>query len=70
MFGDKIQINGKLSLRELRGLTGMNQEEFAHFVGIPVTSYRRYERDTSSMEFGRVVQICDKLGISVAHVAC
>ena len=70
MIADKIQHNGKYSLKELRGLAGMTQEEFANFVGIPTSSYRRYERETSSMEFGRLVQICDKLGISVANVVC
>ncbi len=39
-----IQITGKVTLAEVRAIAGMTQEKFAKFVGIPYTTYRRYEK--------------------------
>ena len=40
-----VKITGKVTLAELRALEGMTQEKFAKFVGIPYTTYRRYEKN-------------------------
>lgn len=65
---DNIQIMGKVTLRELRQLTGLNQEDFAKKIEIPFTTYRRYEKDPSSMDVGRLFKMCDILGISVSII--
>lgn len=58
-----IEVTGKITLAELRGLTGMTQEKFAKFVEIPYTTYRRYEKDIRCAGFLEVLRICDKTGI-------
>jgi transcriptional regulator with XRE-family HTH domain len=59
---------GKVTLKELRKLTGLSQEDFAKKVDIPFTTYRRYESNAPSMEAGRLFHICDTLGVSVANI--
>jgi transcriptional regulator with XRE-family HTH domain len=65
---DDIQIMGKVYLRDLRKLTGLSQKDFANKVGIPLTTYRRYEKDTSKMEAGQLFSICDMLGVSASNI--
>lgn len=65
---DNIQIMGKVTIKELRQLTGLNQQEFADKVCIPFTTYRRYEKEPSIMEAGRLFKMCDILGVSVANI--
>ena len=65
---ENIQIMGKVTLKELRTLTGLNQKEFADKVEIPFTTYRRYESDTASMEAGRLFKVCDILGVSISNI--
>lgn len=65
---NNIQIMGKVTLKELRRLTGLSQEEFAKKVGIPFTTYRRYENNPSNMEAGRLFHICDVVGVSIANI--
>lgn len=65
---DNIQIMGKVTLKELRQLTGLNQEDFAKKVDIPFTTYRRYEKNPSSMEVGRLFKMCEILNVSVANI--
>jgi len=62
---DKIKITGKLTLKEIRTLTGMTQEEFAEHVEIPYRTYRRCEMDISKMEVANLFKIAEKLEISV-----
>ena len=64
----KVELVGKVTLVELRKLSGMTQEQFAKFVNIPLTSYRRYEKDTNSMEVGKLVSICNKCGIGLEMI--
>lgn len=64
----KVELVGKVTLAELRKLSGMTQKQFAKFVDIPLTSYRRYEKDTSSMEVGKLLSICNKCGISLEMI--
>lgn len=65
---DNIQIMGKVTLKELRQLSGMNQEDFSKKVEIPFTTYRRYEKNPQSMEAGRLFKLCDILGVSIANI--
>lgn len=65
---DNIQIMGQITLKDLRKLTGLSQKNFADKVGIPFTSYRRYESNTSKMEVGQLFHICDEIGVSVANI--
>ena len=65
---DNIQIMGKVTLKELRQLTGLNQEDFSKKVEIPFTTYRRYEKNPSSMEVGRLFKMCEILKVSVANI--
>lgn len=65
---ENIQIMGKVTLKELRKLTGLSQKQFAEKVGIPFTTYRRYEKDPANMEAGRLFHICDTVGVSVACI--
>jgi len=65
---ENIQIMGKVTLKELRKLTGLSQEEFAKRVGIPFTTYRRYEKNPKCMEAGRLFRMCDILGVPVNNI--
>lgn len=65
---DNIQIMGKITLKELRKLSGLSQEEFAKKVDIPFTTYRRYENNPSNMEAGRLFHVCDVLGVSISNI--
>ena len=68
MMLDNIQIMGKITLKELRRLTGLSQQEFAERVGIPFTTYRRYERNPANMDAGKLFHICDVVGISIESI--
>lgn len=63
-----IQITGKITLAELRALEGMTQKKFAKFVGIPYTTYRRYEKNIKSAGFSEVVRICEKVGVGIEKI--
>ncbi len=66
-----VQITGKVTLAELRALAGMTQEKFAKFVkfvGIPYTTYRRYEKNIESAGFSEVVRICDRVGVGIEKI--
>ena len=63
-----VQITGKVTLAELRTRAGMTQEKFAKFVGIPYTTYRRYEKNIESAGFSEVMQICDRVGVGIEKI--
>jgi transcriptional regulator with XRE-family HTH domain len=65
---ENIQIMGKITLRDLRNLSGLSQQEFAKKVGVPFTTYRRWEHDVSKMEVGKLFQICDIFGVSISNI--
>lgn len=65
---ENIQIMGKVTIKELRQLTGLSQADFAKKVNIPFTTYRRYEKNPSSMEVGRLFKMCEILNVSVANI--
>lgn len=63
-----VKITGKVTLAELRALEGMTQKKFAKFVGIPYTTYRRYEKDIKSAGFSEIVKICDRVGVGIEKI--
>ena len=65
---ENVTITGKVTLLELRTLTGLTQEKFAKFVDIPYTTYRRYEKDISTAGFSEVLKICEKVGIGIEKI--
>lgn len=65
---DNIQIMGKITVKDLRKITGLSQKEFSQKVGIPFTSYRRYESNVSKMEVGQLFHICDVLGVPIENI--
>lgn len=68
MMLQNVQITGKVTLAELRAIVGMTQEKFAKYVGIPYTTYRRYEKNIESAGFLEVVRICDRVGIDIGKI--
>lgn len=65
---ENVNITGKVSLSELRTLTGMTQEKFAEYVDIPYSTYRRYEKDIKTAGFYEVVKICEKVGVGIEKI--
>lgn len=65
---ENVTITGKVTLLELRTLTGLTQEKFAKYVDIPYTTYRRYEKDISTAGFSEVLKICEKIGIGIEKI--
>jgi len=65
---EKVRVVEPVTLIEIRKLAGMTQEEFSKFLGVPNTSYRRYEKDASKMELGLVFTICEKTGIPIEKI--
>ena len=65
---ENVTITGKVTLLELRTLTGMTQERFAKLVEIPYTTYRRYEKDINSAGFSEIVRICEKVGVGIEKI--
>lgn len=65
---ENVTITGKVTLLELRTLTGLTQEKFAKYVDIPYTTYRRYEKDISTAGFSEVLKICEKVGIGIEKI--
>lgn len=63
-----VQITGKVTLAEIRAIAGMTQEKFAKYVGIPYTTYRRYEKNIGSAGFSEIVRICDKTGVGIENI--
>ncbi len=70
--GDKVnqsvQITGKVTLAEIRAISGMTQEKFSQYVGIPYTTYRRYEKNIGCAGFSEIVRICDKTGVGIENI--
>lgn len=66
---EKVQLVEKVTLKELRTLVGQTQEDFAKFVSIPITTYRRYEADPRCMEVGTLFDICKIVGVPIEKIA-
>lgn len=58
----------KWTLKELRVLHGMTQNEMAIKVGIHPNTYREYEADISRVRIGTIMRICEVLGIKPTEI--
>jgi len=67
-MGENFEITGKITLKELRNISGETQLSFSQKVGIPLTTYRRYEKDTSKMDVGTLFKVCEKFGIDASKL--
>ena len=56
------------SLKEFRVESGMSKRRFAIFLGIPYTTYLRYEADLGKASFNSVREICIKLNIPITDI--
>lgn len=65
---NNICVTDNITLGEIRGLMQMTQPEFAKYLNIPITTYRRYEKDITSARFGEAIKISDKLGIDIRYL--
>lgn len=65
---EKVQVVEPITLEELRVLTGLSVSDFAKQIGIPETSYRRYEREPKKMEVGKLIEISEKFGIPLEKI--
>lgn len=64
----RVAKERKLTLRELRLSRGMTQQQFADFVEIPYSTYRKYETHSTGIELGRLMRICEKNGIPMERI--
>ena len=60
----------KKTLRQLREMGGQSKMQFAKMLGIPYTTYLRYEADLSRAPFEEVARICDTLKVDIRNIAC
>lgn len=65
----KVHITEPLTLREIRLLTGKTQKDFAAAVGIPLSTYKTYEYRPGKMEAGKLLHICEVLGVPLEKIA-
>ncbi|MDD2952515.1 MAG: helix-turn-helix transcriptional regulator [Parabacteroides sp.] len=65
---EKIQVVEPITLEELRKLTGLSVADFSKEIGIPETTYRRYEREPKKMEVGKLIEISDKFGVPIEKI--
>ena len=61
---------GKKKLEDFRKDSGKSKMQFAKELGIPYTTYLRYEADLKKAPFAEVAKICDKLNIEIQQIAC
>lgn len=59
----------KKSLKEYRNEAGKSKLQFAKILGIPYTTYLRYEENIGKAPFDEVVKICNRLEINVSEIA-
>ena len=66
MTGDKLKIGTKLlGERESRKLT---QGAMAELLGIPLTTYVRYERNETAVDFERINKIAEALQVPIQEL--
>lgn len=70
MLLDKITLkeNTKLTIAEIRILTGCTQKEFARKVNIPYSSYVKKETGKINLSASELGNICEKMRISMDKV--
>lgn len=60
----------KKTLKEYRLESGKSKLQFSKFLGIPYTTYLRYEADLQKAPFAEVTKICKRLNIDIKQIAC
>lgn len=60
----------KRTLEDYRIDSGKSKMQFAKDLGIPYTTYLRYEADLKKAPFAEVARICEKLKIDIRQIAC
>jgi transcriptional regulator with XRE-family HTH domain len=64
---DAIDIHVGARLRQRRTLLGMSQEKLGEALGLTFQQVQKYERGANRIGAGRLHQIADVLGVSVAY---
>lgn len=54
-----------LSVKAVRANAGLNQEEFAEKIGMPVSTYRLKEQGKSPWLFEEICKICDVFNVDI-----
>ena len=65
---EKVQVLEPVPLSELRKLTGLSIPEFSKEIGIPESTYRRYEKEPKKMDVGKLVEISEKFGVPIEKI--
>ena len=60
----------KKTLKEYRQELGQSKLQFSKILGIPYTTYLRYEEDLQKAPFAEVTKICEILGIDIKQIEC
>lgn len=60
----------KKTLKQIREEAGKSKLKMSKDLGIPYTTYQRYESNLGAASFETVVGICNKLGITTTEIAC
>lgn len=68
MLINKIDIKEPLTFKEIRKLSGLSIIQFSELIGVPETTWRRYEKYPSKIQIDKVLRICNILGIDVANI--
>lgn len=58
------------SLKEIRVEAKKSKLEFSKMLGIPYTTYVRYEENLEGAPFGIVARICEVLGLKIEEIRC
>ena len=61
----------RFTLKQLRNLSGMSQEELGEAVGLSSRTIGAYEKDISSLRkvsYGKLQEIAKELGVSVDNI--
>lgn len=58
------------SLKDIRVERGNSKLEFSKMLGIPYTTYSRYEKNLNAAPFGVVAEICKRLDLKIGEIKC
>lgn len=62
------EIMRKFSLRELRARKEVRQIDVANAIGISLPTYGAWEKDLSIAPIGKVMQLAEYFGVTVAEI--
>ena len=61
-------VNIANRLKEIRIKSGLSQEDVAKLMGINVRTYQNYEYGRTRMDCGNLLQLCEKLNLSMDYL--